>query len=147
MLSSSMVLAETGRPTAPPVERWSPPLDSEGLARIASLLRQVKPLEAIVDDIGDVLGEQDPRESEFGEIAERLRGDLLRLVAIANAAGVGGGDGDVEVCRLLQRAHTLRSESLPDDSRQALGQLRRMAGLVNDLLERLAETNIVKEVA
>lgn len=143
MHSSSMVLAETVRPTAPPVERWSPPLDSEGLARIASLLRQVKPLEAIVDDVGDVLAEQDPRESEFGEIAERLRGDLLRLVAIAKSAG----DGDAEVCPLLRRAHTLRSEALPDDSRQALGQLRRMAGVVNDLLERLVETNIVKEVA
>ncbi|WP_329079683.1 DUF6415 family natural product biosynthesis protein [Streptomyces niveus] len=143
MHSSSMVLAETGRRTAPPVERWSPPLDSEGLARIASLLRQVKPLEGIVDDVGDVLGEQDPGESEFGEIAERLRGDRLRLVAIANAAG----DGDAEVCRLLQRAHTLRSEALPAVSRQALGHLRRMAGLVNDLLERLAETNIVKDVA
>ncbi|MFC8078138.1 DUF6415 family natural product biosynthesis protein [Streptomyces sp. NPDC057307] len=105
----------------------------------------MKPLEAIADDIGDVLGEQDPRESEFGEIAERLRGHLLRLVAIANAAGDGGGDA--EVCRLLQRARTLRSEALPDDSRQALGQLRRMAALVNDLLERLVETNIVKEVA
>lgn len=143
MRSSSVVLAETVRPAAPPVGRWFPPLDSEGLVRIAGLLRQVKPLEAIGDDIGDVLGEQDPRESEFGEIAERLRGDLLRLVAIANAAGVG----DAEVCRLLQRAHTLRSEALPDGSRQALGHLRRMAGLVNDLLERLAETNIVKEVA
>ncbi|MFI6695507.1 DUF6415 family natural product biosynthesis protein [Streptomyces sp. NPDC050433] len=105
----------------------------------------MKPLEAIADDSGDVLDEQDPRESEFGEIAERLRGDLLRLVAIANAAGVGVGDS--RVCRLLQRAHTLRSEALPDDSRQALGHLRRTAGLVNDLLERLAETNIVKEVA
>ncbi|WP_405821897.1 DUF6415 family natural product biosynthesis protein [Streptomyces sp. NBC_00838] len=144
MHSSSMVLAETIRPTAPLVERWSPPLDSEGLARIASLLRQVKPLEAIVDDVGDVLGDQDPCENEFGEIAERLRGDLLRLVAIANAAGVG--DGDAEVCRLLQRAHTLRSEALPAVSRKALGHLRRMAGVVNDLLERLVETNIVKEV-
>ncbi|MFD4700947.1 DUF6415 family natural product biosynthesis protein [Streptomyces niveus] len=104
----------------------------------------MKPLEAIVDDIGDVLAEQDPRESEFGEIAERLRGDLLRLVVIANAAG--DGDGDAEVCRHLQRAHTLRSEALPDGSRQALGHLRRMAGVVNDLFERLAETNIVKEV-
>lgn len=147
MHSSSMVLAETGRPASPPVERWSPPLDSEGLARIASLLRQVKSLEAIVDDVGDVLGDQDPCENEFVGIAERLRGDLLRLVAIANAAGVADGDGDAEVCRLLQRAHSLRSEGLPDDSRQALGQLRRMAGVVNDLLERLAETNIVKEVA
>lgn len=145
MHSSSMALAATGRPTAPPVERWSPPLDSARLARIAGLLRQVKPLDAIVDDVGDVLGEQDPREGEFGEIAERLCGDLLRLVAIANAAGAG--DGDSQVCRLLQRAHTLRSEALPDDSHQALGHLRRMAGLVNDLLERLAETNHVKEVA
>lgn len=145
MHSSSMALAETGPPAAPPVERWSPPLNSEGLARIASLLRQVKPVEAIVDDIGDVLGEQDPRDSEFGEIAERLRGDLLRLVTIANAAG--DGDGDAQVCRLLQRAHALRCEAVPDDSRQALGHVRRMAWVVNDLLERLAETNIVKEVA
>lgn len=96
-----------------------------------------------MDDVGDLLGDQDPCENEFGEIAERLRSDLLRLVAIANAAG----DRDAQVCRLLQRAHTLRSEALPAVSRQALGHLRRMAGLVNDLMERLVETNIVKEVA
>lgn len=100
MHSSSMVLAATGGRTEPPVERWFPPLDSEGLARVASLLRQVKSLEAIVDDVGDVLGDQDPCESEFEESAERLRGDLLRLVAIAKAAG----GGDAQVCRLLQRA-------------------------------------------
>lgn len=145
MHSSSMALAATG--TAPPVGRWSPPLDSEGLARIASLLRQVKPLEAIVDDVGDVLSDQDPCENEFGEIAERLRGGLLRLVAIAKANANANANGDAQVCRLLQRAHMMRSAALPDGSRQALGYLRRMAGLVNDLLERLAETNHVKEVA
>ncbi|MFF5086005.1 DUF6415 family natural product biosynthesis protein [Streptomyces niveus] len=139
----SPTLPEAYGPQAPLAGPWTPPMDTASLARIACLLRDVKPLEAIVDDVGDVLGEQNPRESEFGEIAERLRADLIRLVAIAHAAG----DTDAQVCRLLQRAHTLRSEGLPDECRQALGHLRRMAGLVNDLLERLAETRTVKEIA
>lgn len=143
MGSTSTALPETYRSVTTTAEQWLPSISSEGLARIACLLRDVKPLETIVDDIGDVLGEQDPRESGFGEIAECLRGDLRRLIAIAEAAG----DKDAQVCRLLQRAHTLRSEALPDDSRLALGHLRRMAGLVNDLLERLAETRTVKEIA
>ncbi|WP_405821872.1 hypothetical protein [Streptomyces sp. NBC_00838] len=54
-------------------------------------------------------------------------------------------DKDAQVCRLPQRAHTLRSEELPDDCRQALGHLRRTARLVNDLLERLAETRTVRK--
>ncbi|MGW6308272.1 DUF6415 family natural product biosynthesis protein [Streptomyces niveus] len=143
MHSTSTDVAETHRPVSPPAGQWLPSTDAADLARIACLLRNVKPLEAIVDDVGDVLGEQDPPESEFREIAERLRGDLKRLVAIAHTAG----DKDAQVCRLLQRAHTLRSEALPDDSRQALGHLRRTAGLVNDLLERLAETKSVREIA
>lgn len=143
MRSSSTALAEISRPVLPPAGQWSPTVDAEGLARIACLLRDVKPLEEIVDDVDDVLGDQSPRESEFGEIAERLRADLMQLVAIANAAG----DGDVQVRGLLRRAHTLHPEVLPGDYRQALGLLRRMAGVVNDLLERLAETKSVKEIA
>ncbi|WP_078077691.1 DUF6415 family natural product biosynthesis protein [Streptomyces niveus] len=80
----------------------------------------MKPLEAIVDDVGDVLAEQDPRESEFGEIAESLSAHLVRLANIAIAAG----DKDPQVYRLLQRAHTLHAETLPDGSRQGLGHLR-----------------------
>ncbi|MFI6082512.1 DUF6415 family natural product biosynthesis protein [Streptomyces sp. NPDC051217] len=143
MPSTSTDLAEAHWSVSPPAGQWLPSIDAAGLARIACLLRGVKPLEAIVDDVGDVLGEQDPRESEFGEIAERLRGDLRRLDAIAQAAG----DKDAHVRRLLQRARTLRSKEIPVDCSQSLGHLRRMAGVVNDLLERLVETRTVKEIA
>lgn len=131
------------RPEPRHVEQWTPPLDADGLARIASLLREVRPLDAILDDVGDVLSNQAPRESEFEEIAGRLRGDLDRLVSIALAAE----NRDAQVSALIQRARTLRSEELPRNSHMALGYLRRMAGVTNDLLERLAETGTVKEVA
>lgn len=125
------------------VEQWKPPVPAERLALIARLMREVRPLDEILDDTGDVLGNQAPRESEFEELADRLHGDLKRLVSIARAAN----NTDGQVSALVERAEALRSEGLPGDYRTALGYLRRMAGVTLDLLERLAETGTVREVA
>ncbi|MFF1737215.1 DUF6415 family natural product biosynthesis protein [Streptomyces sp. NPDC058247] len=135
--------SRASRPEPHQVEQWKPPLSAERLALMASLMREVRPLDEILDDTGDVLGNQAPRESEFGEIADRLRGDLKRLVSIALAAE----NTDGQVSALVELAGALRSEELPGNYRAALGYLRRMAGVAHDLLERLAETGTVKEVA
>ncbi|MEW1721621.1 DUF6415 family natural product biosynthesis protein [Streptomyces sp. NPDC093109] len=126
-----------------PVERWKPALNADTLALLASLLRELKPLDAILDDVGDVLGDQDPPPHEFEETAEQLRGDLKRLVDIAVVAE----DKDAEVVGLVTRARALRSEELPGGYATALGHLRRMAGTTNALLERLAATGSMREIA
>ena len=137
-----MNMTAASRP-APPSTSWTPPLDAEGLARVVSGLRGVRPLDAILDDVGDVLSNQAPREDEFAELDERLRGDLRRLVNIAVAAE----NDDGQVADLIGRAQTLTAEELPADYRAALGYLRRTAGVTNDLLERLTETGTIKDVA
>ncbi|MFD5034978.1 DUF6415 family natural product biosynthesis protein [Streptomyces sp. NPDC058405] len=124
-------------------QEWTQVLDARGLARIAKLLRDVKPLDEILDDIGDVLADQDPPEAEFEDIAERLRAGLARLVTISGAAR----NDDAQVVWLIKRAHTLNFEQLPANHRQALGYLRRTAVVANDLLERLAVTNTLRHVA
>ncbi|WP_329151227.1 DUF6415 family natural product biosynthesis protein (plasmid) [Streptomyces niveus] len=127
-----------------PVERWTPPLTNAGLARVIFALRGVRPLEEILDDIGDVLSNQEPREGEFGDLAARLHADVARLVTIAGAFPAAD---DVQTPRMVERARTLAAEELPTDHRSAVGHLRRLAGAANELLERLAEIRAVKEVA
>ncbi|MEU3218710.1 DUF6415 family natural product biosynthesis protein [Streptomyces sp. NPDC006971] len=118
-----------------------PPVDL--LARVAQRLREVKPLDEILDDIGDVLGNQAPPAAECEDLDQRLRADLIRLTRIALAAR----DEDPEVSVLLQRADRLLAEDVPADYQLTLGSLRRMASTANDLLERLTETGSIKEVA
>lgn len=136
-----MNMTVTPRATAPSTS-WTPPLDAEGLARIVSRRCRVRPLDAILDDVGDVLGNQVPREDEFAGLDERLRGGLRRLVNIAGAAE----NEDGQVADLVDRAQTLTAEELPADYHTALGYLRRTAGVTNDLLERLIETGTAKDV-
>ncbi|WP_051839017.1 DUF6415 family natural product biosynthesis protein [Streptomyces sp. NRRL F-5126] len=131
------------RPRCRPIAPWSPPLDAEGLARVAGQLRSTRSLEAILDDAGDVLGDQAPPETEFGDLAERLRKGLTHLVDIAVAAK----ERDAQVACLVQRGLMLRAAAIPGDSRQALAYLRRMADLTSTLLERLADTRTVRSVA
>ncbi|WP_371666325.1 DUF6415 family natural product biosynthesis protein (plasmid) [Streptomyces sp. NBC_01241] len=118
-----------------------PPVDL--LARVAQRLREVKPLDEILDDIGDVLGNQAPPAAECEDLDQRLRADLIRLTRIALAAR----DEDPEVSALLQRTDRLLAEDVPADYQLTLGSLRRMASTANDLLERLTETGSIKEVA
>ncbi|MGW6604884.1 DUF6415 family natural product biosynthesis protein [Streptomyces sp. NPDC055036] len=139
----SPALTQAHSPRSRPVERWTPTLDAAALTRLATMLRELQPLDAILDDVGDVLSNQAPPEHEFEEIADCLRGDLMRLVNIALAAE----DEDTEVADLIRQARALRSEELPGDYSSALGHLRRMAGVTNGLLERLAETGSMREIA
>lgn len=135
------------------VEQWQPPVEAELLARIATLLREVIPLEQILDDIGDVLGNQDPRMAEFTDIAARLRADVGQLVTIANSDR--RARDDVPTRLLVERARALSAETLPTlspqtldaDCRRAVGYLRRLATAANGLLEHLAEIRTVKKVA
>ncbi|MGW5048392.1 DUF6415 family natural product biosynthesis protein [Streptomyces griseoluteus] len=129
---------------APIRVRKAPGPPVELLARVAEGLREVKPLDEILDDIGDVLGNQAPPATECEDLDQRLRADLIRLTRIALAAKK---DKDPEVSALLQNADRLMSEDVPADYRLRLGALRRMANTANDLLERLTKTGGIKEVA
>lgn len=117
----------------------SPRLDAGDLARIADRLRQLRPLDAILDDIGDVIADQDPPAAEAPELAERLRGDLVRLENVAVAAD----DRDPRVVTLVRRARTLRATAHP----ATVAHLRRLAGVAEALLERLAETGTLRACA
>ncbi|MGA5643339.1 DUF6415 family natural product biosynthesis protein [Streptomyces cinereoruber] len=110
---------------------------------MAQRLREVKPLDEILDDIGDVLGNQAPPAAECEDLDQRLRAGLIRLTRIALAAG----DEDPEVAALLQHADRLMAEEAPADYQLTIGSLRRMASTANELLERLTETGSIKEVA
>ncbi|AWW43178.1 DUF6415 family natural product biosynthesis protein [Streptomyces cadmiisoli] len=126
---------------------WTPPLVPEDLADVLAKARQWTPFdgEGLLDDVGAVLDDVVPLEEDLEDHARRLRGHLMRLVDIAIAAEVG--QKDVEADRLIRQARDLRAHDLPGDHRQAVGQLRRMAWSVNELLERLAAIKCLKEAA
>ncbi|MFE6252048.1 DUF6415 family natural product biosynthesis protein [Streptomyces niveus] len=136
-----------------PVAQWQPPVEAAVLARMADLLKQVIPMEQIVDDIGDVLSNQDPRPAEFAGVAERLRADVARLITIAGSDRKARSD--IQARLRVERARALSAQTLPElspetleaDCRQAVGYLRRLANAADDLLEHLAEIGIVKRVA
>ncbi|MFD4988999.1 DUF6415 family natural product biosynthesis protein [Streptomyces sp. NPDC058374] len=126
------------------IEAPSPRLDEGDLARIADRLRQLRPLDSILDDIGDVIADQAPPTAEAPELAERLRGDLVRLENVAVAAS----DRDPQVASLVRQARTLRATNLPTTARPAtVAHLRRLAGVAEALLERLAETGTLRACA
>ncbi|MFJ4343008.1 DUF6415 family natural product biosynthesis protein [Streptomyces sp. NPDC088915] len=128
-------------PVPPAYVRRSPGPPADLLARVAQRLREVKPLDEILDDIGDVLGNQAPPAGECEDLDQRLRADLIRLAQIALAAN----NRDPEVSALLQHADRLMAEDLPTDYQPRIGTLRRMASTANGLLERLTETGSIKE--
>ncbi|MFD8965097.1 DUF5999 family protein [Streptomyces sp. NPDC059568] len=47
----SPVLAHAHNLRACPAERWKPTLDADALSRLATLLRELKPLDATLDDV------------------------------------------------------------------------------------------------
>ena len=129
-----------------PVPPWTPPLDSTALTRVLERVQtwQVYDGDALLDDVADVLDQVAPAEEEFGELAQRLHGHLVRLVNIALAAEAGE---DAATARLIERASTVRAEELPGDRWKAIGHLRRMGWAVNELLERLVAIRCLKEAA
>ncbi|WP_436738016.1 DUF6415 family natural product biosynthesis protein [Streptomyces sp. BBFR102] len=124
---------------------WQPPrLDTGDLARIAARLRGLRPLESILDDIGDVIGDQDPPAAEAPVLAERLRGDLVRLEDVAVAAD----DRDPRVAHLVARARALRRREAPTAAHPVtVAHLRRLVGAAEALLERLTETGTLRACA
>ncbi|MET8679972.1 DUF6415 family natural product biosynthesis protein [Streptomyces sp. NPDC004647] len=129
------------------MSRWEPPLGTQELESVLAKVRGWAPLivEAVFEDINCVLGDQTPRASELDELAMRLRANLMQLVNIAVA---GRAEQDCEeLPTLIERAHALRSEDLPDDYRKGLGHTRRLARVTNELLEHLIQAKHVRDEA
>ncbi|MBK3568271.1 hypothetical protein JHN47_31695 [Streptomyces sp. MBT62] len=99
----------------------------------------------LLDDLAAVLDDYSPSEEEVEDFALRLRGHLMRLANLALTSKVA--ERDEVVAELVERARDIRSEELPGDHRQAVGHVRRMAWNVNELLERLVETQCLKAAA
>ncbi|MER5918470.1 DUF6415 family natural product biosynthesis protein [Streptomyces sp. NPDC001982] len=103
-----------------------------------SKVRQWQPFDggALLDDGGAVLDDYVPAAEQVEELAQRLRGHLMRLVDIAVAAGAE--QRDTVTAGLIERARTVRSEDVPGGCWKAVGHLRRMGWTVNELHERLS---------
>lgn len=130
-------------PTAGP--QWAPS-DEATLRALVAAVREWTPFDGgvLLDDVGAVLDDQAPPEDDVEELAERLRGHLMRLVSIAVASEA---EDDAEARRLIQSARVLRAEETPGGYWRAVGHLRRMAWSVNELLERLGALRCLKEYA
>ncbi|MFJ2566566.1 DUF6415 family natural product biosynthesis protein [Streptomyces sp. NPDC087568] len=122
-------------------------MDPEALRDVLAKVHQWQPFDggALLDDVGAVLDECIPAEEHVDELAERLRGHLMRLVTIAVAAEAE--QRDETAAELIKRARTIRAEDAPGDHWRAVGHLRRMGWIVNELLERLVATRCLKEAA
>lgn len=127
------------------VQQWAP-ADEETLTTLLTAVRAWTPFDggALLDDVGAVLDDVIPAEDQVEELAERLRGHLMRLVNIALAGEAGEDD---QAAELIARAREVRSEEVPGDHWRAVGHLRRMAWAVNELLERLGAIRCLKECA
>ncbi|MGP4089119.1 DUF6415 family natural product biosynthesis protein [Streptomyces sp. KR55] len=122
------------------------PADEDTLTTLLAAMQAWTPFDgdALLDDVGTVLDDVMPREEDAEELAERLRGHLMRLVDIAVANEAGEDD---QAAELIGRAREVRAEEMPGDYWQAIGHLRRMAWTVNELLERLVAIKCLKEAA
>lgn len=129
-----------------PVPRWTPPLDSEALASVLDRLHGWQAYDggALLDDVAAALDEVVPAEEHMDELAQRLRGHLMQLVNIAVAAE---GEDDAATAYLIARARTVRVEELPGGHWPAVGHLRRMAWVVNELMERMVTIRCLREAA
>ncbi|MGW4731862.1 DUF6415 family natural product biosynthesis protein [Streptomyces shenzhenensis] len=130
-----------------PVLAWTPPLDPEALQLVLEGIRRWRSFDgdALLDDVGEVLDNVVPSEENVGDLAVVLGDHLVQLVNIAVAAKAH--HEDLTADRLIQQARVVGAERLPSDHRQAVGHLRRLAWSVNELLERLAAIQCLKEAA
>lgn len=129
-----------------PAQPWEPPLDRAVLETVLARVRQWQPFDggALLDDVAATLDDVIPEEN-VEEIAQRLRGHLMQLVTIAVAAEED--QRDTTAAQLIGQARTLHADDVPGDHWKAIGYLRRMGWIVNELLERLVATRCLKEVA
>jgi hypothetical protein len=117
------------------VRPWTPPLDHAALETVLAKARRWQPFDggALLDDIASALDDVIPEEA-VEKIAQRIRGRLMQLVTIAVA---GEAEQDTAAVQLIEQARTLRAEDVPSDHRKAVGHLRRMGWITNELFERL----------
>ncbi|WP_236570386.1 DUF6415 family natural product biosynthesis protein [Streptomyces mexicanus] len=113
-------------------------MSRDGLATVLDRLRGWTVFDggAPLDDVATALDDVPPVEEATEELAERLRGHLMRLVTIAVAAEAE--QRDETVAQLIERARALRAEGVPEGRWNAVGHLRRLGWAVHELLERLA---------
>jgi hypothetical protein len=136
--------AQVGDVFGCPPARAVPPLESEGLQHLLEKVRAWQPFDrgALLDDVAEVLDDLIPDEDDVEELGQRLCGHLMQLAHVAVAANAE--EHDERIAPLVERSRVLRSEDMPGDHWQAVGHLRRMGWVVNELLERLVETKCLK---
>ncbi|UXY33015.1 DUF6415 family natural product biosynthesis protein [Streptomyces sp. HUAS TT20] len=100
-------------------------------------------LNAIFDDLDQLLGEQMPAAADLGAVSDRLRDTLRQLSNIACTDPVFRPGP--EIAALVQRGEELRAQEPPGDYRQALGLSRRIALTTSDLIDRLLEERQLKD--
>ncbi|MEU8606262.1 DUF6415 family natural product biosynthesis protein [Streptomyces parvulus] len=117
------------------------------LAGVLTKLRRWTPYdgETVLDDVGAVLDDVLPPQDVLAELAVRLCGHLARLADIAVAAEAG--QEDLEADRLIRRARAVCAQQASVARVPAVGQLRRLAWAVNELLERLTVLGCLRETA
>jgi hypothetical protein len=130
-----------------PVEPWVPPLERAELENLVERFRAWRPYDGgvLLDDVAEALDDLMPDEEGTQELGQRLCGHLTKLVTIAVAAKAD--QADERAALLIERARAVRSQDVPGDHRRVVGHLRRMGWIVNELLERLVETQCLKEAA
>ncbi|MEU6459776.1 DUF6415 family natural product biosynthesis protein [Streptomyces sp. NPDC047065] len=124
---------------------WSAPLGASELAGILSKLREWIPYdgEAVLDDVGAVLDDVLPPQEVLADLAVRLCGHLARLADIAVATKAG--QEDLEAARLVRQARAVCAQQASVARVPSVGQLRRLAWAVNELLERLTVLGCLRE--
>ncbi|MGW3316103.1 DUF6415 family natural product biosynthesis protein [Streptomyces fungicidicus] len=129
-----------------PVRQWTPPLSGGQLTTVLDRLRVWTAFDggALLDDVAAALDDVPPAEELAEELAERLRGHLMRLVTLAVAAE---GEQDATATRLIERARTLRVEDLPGDRWKAVAHLRRMGWTTNEFHDWLVAVRYLKDAA
>lgn len=135
--------AEQGRVAVPCTTAT---LDVETLTEVLEKVRQWTPFDGgtLLDDVAAALDDVPPTEEDTEELAERLRGHLMRLVTIAVAAEA---EEDTAAAQLIERARALRVEDLPGGRWKAVAHLRRLGWTANELHDRLAVIRCLKEAA
>ncbi|MCZ4118113.1 DUF6415 family natural product biosynthesis protein [Streptomyces sp. H39-S7] len=145
-----------------PTNRWTPPLDIQGLMVVLSKAREWEPVDwdLVFDGLDVVLhGEEQvshhaagvasrrrasvavPDYDEADELAQRFRGALMQLVnrGLRDQADEKYPD----ISTLIEQARALRSEELPADPWRAMGLVRRLGQVTLQLVERLDEVGLV----
>ncbi|MGW7067092.1 DUF6415 family natural product biosynthesis protein [Streptomyces sp. NPDC054855] len=109
--------------------QWSPPLRIDQLRLVRDRLAAWTPLdlEVIFDDLDMAIGSQPPPAATIAPLVERLRGHLKRLCDIAAA--------DPKLSQLIGRGHLVWDDHLPADPQEAVGLARRLAFMVERLIE------------